>query len=166
MRNIVLIGFMGTGKSSTGRCLAERLGMRFVDMDALIETRAGKPISQIFAEEGEPHFRQLERALAQELAGQTGLVIATGGGIVLNAANIADFARTGFVICLQATPDMILQRVGHETHRPLLATGDKLGRIRELLEKRQALYDAVPHQIDTNGQTPDQVAERIVALYR
>ncbi|MCE9616188.1 MAG: AAA family ATPase [Lentisphaerae bacterium] len=163
--NIVLIGFMGTGKSSVGRCLAQRLGLQLVDMDTLIESRQQKPISRIFEEDGEPHFRVLERALAQELAGQSGLVISTGGGIVLNPDNVSDFARSGLVVCLQASPEIILQRVGHETHRPLLATGDKLGRIRELLGKRQALYDAVPHQVDTNALTPDQVADQIVALY-
>lgn len=165
-KNIVLIGFMGTGKSSVGKGLAARLGLTFLDMDAMIEQREGKPISRIFAENGEPHFRALERALTQELAARTGLVIATGGGIVLNPDNPSDFASTGLVVCLQATPETILSRVQHETHRPLLASGDKMTKIRELLAKRQHLYDAIPHQIDTNDLTVDAVVARIAALYR
>lgn len=165
-RNIVLVGFMGTGKSSVGRRLAGRLRLELLDMDAAIEARQGKPISRIFAEDGESHFRALERALTQELAAQSSRVIATGGGIVLNPENIRDFAATGLVVCLQATPETILARIGHDTQRPLLASGDKMTKIRDLLGKRQALYDAVPHQVDTDNLSPDQVASRIVALYR
>lgn len=164
-RNIVLIGFMGTGKSRVARLLADELRLQLLDMDAEIERRAAKPISRIFADEGEPHFRTLERALATELSARSGLVISTGGGVVLNPANVSDFNRTGLVVCLQASPETILARVGHETHRPLLASGDKLTKIRDLLARRQALYDAIPHQVDTNALKPEQVAHRIIALY-
>lgn len=165
-RNIVLVGFMGTGKSVTGRALARRLGRRFLDLDTLIEEREGMSIPRIFAERGEPEFRRLERALVRELAAQGDLVIAPGGGIVLNPDNIRDFAATGLVVCLRASPEMILSRVGHDSNRPLLQTDDKLGRIRELLGKRQALYDAIPHQFETDGKTDEQVAEEILAAFR
>ncbi|MDA0578348.1 MAG: shikimate kinase [Verrucomicrobia bacterium] len=165
-KSIVLIGFMGTGKSSVGKALAKRLDLTFLDMDAVIEEREGIPISEIFTSLGEAHFRALERALTQELAESHGLVIATGGGIVLNPDNARDFSRKGLVVCLQALPETILARVAHETHRPLLANGDKLTTIRKLLAKRQALYDALPHEIDTDGLTVDQVAARVIALYR
>lgn len=165
-RNIVLVGFMGTGKSVTGRALARRLGRRFVDLDTLIEEREGMSIPRIFAERGEPEFRRLERALVRELAAQGDLVIAPGGGIVLNPDNIRDFAATGLVVCLRASPEMILSRVGHDANRPLLQTDDKLGRIRELLGKRQALYDAIPHQFETDGKTDEQVAAEILAVFR
>ncbi|HMP75963.1 MAG TPA: shikimate kinase [Kiritimatiellia bacterium] len=162
--NIILVGFMGTGKSVTGRALAVRLGREFLDMDTLIENREGRTIPEIFAASGEPHFRSLERALVRELAAKQNLVVAPGGGIVLNPDNIRDFAATGHVVCLRASPEMILSRVGHDTNRPLLQTDDKLGRIRELLAKRQALYDAIPLQVETDGKSADQVADEILAL--
>lgn len=165
-RNIVLVGFMGTGKSVTGRVLAQRLGRRFLDMDTLIEERQGMTIPRIFAQHGEPHFRRLERALVQELAAQGDLVVAPGGGIVLNPDNIRDFSATGLVVCLRASPEMILSRVGQDPNRPLLQTDDKLGRIRELLGKRKHLYDAIPHQFETDGKTAEQVAEEILAEFR
>jgi shikimate kinase len=165
-RNIVLVGFMGTGKSVTGRVLAQRLGRDFLDMDTLIEERQGMTIPRIFAQHGEPHFRQLERALVRELAARGDLVVAPGGGIVLNPDNIRDFSATGLVVCLRASPEMILSRVGHDPNRPLLQTDDKLGRIRELLGKRQHLYDAIPHQFETDGKTAEQVAEEILAVFR
>lgn len=164
--NIVLVGFMGTGKSSVGRHLAGALDMRFVDMDEVIEQRAGKPIPRIFAEEGEAHFRKLERALAQELSRQTGLVIAPGGGIVLNPDNIRDFSAGGVVVCLWADAETILARVQHETHRPLLAGGDKFLKIRELLESRRKLYEAIPLRVDTNRLTVQQTAEAVLQLCR
>lgn len=161
--NLILVGFMGTGKTSTGRALAARLGREFIDMDALIELREGRSIPEIFAASGEPYFRALERALVRELAARRGLVIAPGGGIVLNPDNIRDFAATGRVYCLRASPEMILKRVGSDTNRPLLQTDDKLGRIRDLLAKRQPLYDAIPLQIETDSKTPEAVAEEILA---
>lgn len=164
--NIILVGFMGTGKSSTGRIVANRLGMAFVDMDTLIEERTGMKIPDIFAQKGEPHFRQLERALTQEWAQRENTVIAPGGGIVLNPENIADFSRSGLVICLTADPDVILNRVIHDRNRPLLEeTGDKAKRIRDLLETRRALYEEIPVRINTNELTAAEVAEQIIALY-
>lgn len=165
-RNIVLVGFMGTGKTSVGQALARRLGMEFLDMDSAIERRENKPVARIFSEHGEPFFRALERRLTEELSGRSGLVIATGGGIVLNPENIGDFSRTGLVVCLLATPETVVARVEKESHRPLLAVADKLGRIRELLEKRRPLYEAIPHRIDTSGLTVDEVADRILELDR
>lgn len=164
--NIVLMGFMGTGKTSVGKKLAATLNLRFVDMDQIIEERAGKPITRIFAEEGEPHFRSLERALVVELAAQGGQVIACGGGVVLNPDNIRDYSHSGLVVCLTATPELIFQRTASATHRPLLEQQDRLQRIKDLLEKRRALYASIPHQVDTVAQTPDQVAEAILNLYR
>jgi shikimate kinase len=164
--NIVLVGFMGTGKSTVGRLLAARLGRPFVDMDEEIERRAGRPIPEIFAREGEPAFRRLERALVRELSARSGLVIAPGGGIVLDPANVADFARSGLVACLAAAPATILARVGQDPHRPLLQGGDPLGRIVALLDRRRDLYEAIPFRIDTDGLAPEAVAERVLARFR
>ena len=164
--NIILVGFMGTGKSTVGRLVANRLGMEFVDMDPVIEDRTGRSIAAIFAEDGEARFRSLERALVTELAAREGLVIAAGGGIVLNTDNIRDFNHSGVVICLSAKPDILLQRVERETHRPLLEGGDKTKLLRERLEARRPLYNAISHQIDTTRLTPEAVADRVIALYR
>ena len=164
MKNIVLAGFMGTGKTGVGRKLADRLGRTFLDMDDVIVERQGKPIPRIFAEDGEPFFRALERDLVRELSARQGLVIGTGGGIVLNPENVADFSRTGLVVCLSATPQTILKRVEGDTNRPLLSGGDPMKKILDLLAKRQALYDAIPHQIDTSNLSLDEVVARIAAL--
>lgn len=160
--NIVLVGFMGTGKSSAGRILAERLGMTFLDMDDEIVRREGCSIPEIFRDRGEPAFRAIERAMVVELAARRNLVISTGGGIVLNPDNIRDFSRTGDVFCLQASPESILKRVEHDQNRPLLQGGDRMAKIRELLDRRKPLYDAIPRQIDTEGHRPADTAEAII----
>jgi shikimate kinase len=163
--NIVLVGFMGTGKTRVGKDVAERLGLEFIDMDDCIVERAGKPIPDIFADDGEAHFRAIERQVVVDLAGESGWVIATGGGVVLNPDNIRDFSSGGLVICLSATPEVILARVEHDTNRPLLYADDKMAKIQALLGSRQALYDAIPNQIDTSTLTADEVVDRIIALY-
>jgi shikimate kinase len=159
--SLILVGFMGTGKSAVGKLLAEKLGKKFVDMDEILAARAGKPISRIFAEDGEPRFRAMERELVRELAGQANLVIATGGGVVLNPDNIRDFSRSGQVVCLSAAPAEILRRVGNSTQRPLLNQPDPAAAIRQLLAKRQPLYDAIPLQVDTTGKTVAEVAAAV-----
>jgi shikimate kinase len=163
-RNIVLVGFMGTGKTTIGSLLAKETGMPLVDMDAIIEERAGKSINAIFAEDGEPHFRSLERDIVRELSAQGGRVVSTGGGIVLNPDNIADYAGTGLVVCLLASAEEILSRVQHDDTRPLLA-GDKQDTIVQLLETRRPLYEAIEHKFDTNGLAPETIAAQIIALY-
>lgn len=165
-RNIVLVGFMGSGKSSTGRYVAGKLGRPFLDMDTEIERREGRAIPQIFAQNGEPYFRQLERGLVQELAARTGMVIAPGGGIVLNPDNVRDFAASGLVVNLRVSPEWVLKRVGQDPNRPLLQGGDPLQRIRDLMEKRQTLYAAAPYQLETDGLTPEAVGDRVLELFR
>ena len=165
--NVVLVGFMGAGKTSVGRRLAEALAMPFIDMDADIEARAGKSITQIFAEDGEPRFRDMERSLVRELAAaQQACVIAAGGGVVLNPDNIRDFSQSGLVVCLSAALEEILRRVGNSTHRPLLNQPDPVVAIRNLLAKRQPLYAAIPVQVETTGKTVAEVAERIMEEVR
>jgi shikimate kinase len=163
-QNIILIGFMGTGKTVTGRALAERTGMELVDMDSIIEKRAGRPISNIFATDGEAAFRTMERALVQELSKRNGLIISTGGGIVLNPDNLADFEKTGLVVCLTASPETIFQRLEKDTTRPLLSGGKK-EQIAVLLEKRQPLYAAIIHQINSDNLGPEERAAAILDLY-
>ncbi|MFO7870709.1 MAG: shikimate kinase [Kiritimatiellia bacterium] len=164
-RNIILVGFMGTGKTAVGNLLASRLGMEFLDMDQVIVDRQGKPVSRIFSEDGEAYFRALERDLVRELSRSSGLVIGAGGGIVLDPDNIEDFSREGLVVCLRARPEAILKRLDGDTTRPLLADGDKLGKIRSIINTRSALYDEIPLQIDTTELSIDQVADRILEFY-
>jgi shikimate kinase len=162
--NIILVGFMGTGKTTVGKIIAGRLHKKFVDMDDVIAARAGKAISLIFSEDGEAHFRKMERELVQELASAPGQVIAAGGGIVLNPENIEDFSRTGMVICLFASEQEIMRRVSGSSSRPLLEKGDKFQRILDLLEKRRPLYAAIPSRIDTSRLTPEEVVETIMLM--
>lgn len=161
--NIVLTGFMGTGKSTVGRLLAEELGLDFVDSDDVLETEYG-PIERIFAIDGEPGFRAKERAVALSLASLHGAVIATGGGMLLDPVSAEAFERHGTIFCLRAEPTEILLRVLGDTHvdRPLLNGPDPTNRILELLTEREQFYARFT-QIITDDKTPTQVAAEICA---
>src|SRR5688500_9239803 len=134
--NVALVGFMGTGKSTVGNTLASMLRLRLVDTDALIEQRAGKRITEIFANEGEARFREYERQVVEELESLEGCIISTGGGLVINPANMESLKRHSLVVCLWASPEAIFARVGRQTHRPLLGGDNPLGKIKELLAER------------------------------
>lgn len=163
---IVLIGFMGTGKSSLGKLLARKLNFTFIDTDALIEERQGRSISAIFATDGEPFFRQLERELAGELALIQEAVISTGGGFPLNPENIQVLRQDGFIVALTATPEVIYQRIKNETHRPLLAQTDPLNRIATLLKTRAAVYQNSDLTLDTTHRTLEAMAAEVMAEVR
>ena len=164
--NIVLTGFMGTGKSTVGRLVAESLGFEFVDTDALIEARHG-PIPEIFAKQGEDGFRQMEADVARELADRTGLVIATGGRLMLDPDNEAALGASGRVFCLTASVDEIVRRIAAEdrSDRPLLTPEHLEQRVTELLEQRDEGY-ARFEQVDTDGVTAETVADSIVEQLR
>jgi 3-dehydroquinate synthase len=162
--NIVLTGFMGTGKTAVGRQVAQRLGRPFVDMDAVIEQRAGKRIAEIFAALGEPAFRQMEAELCRELADRRGLVISTGGGALVPTANRLALAASSLLVCLTAPPELVLERLAATADRPLLAASDRLERIRSLLAERSAAYATIPHQIDTTGLTVEQVVQEVIRM--
>jgi len=164
--NLILTGFMGTGKSTVGPMLARRLGMRFVDMDPTIEARAGMTIAAIFETRGEAIFRQMETALCRELAARGGQVIATGGGALLNPVNRAVLGANGLIVCLTADVDALVARLESVTDRPLLAGGDRAARMRALLEARARAYAALPAHVDTTGLTPETVTDNIVAMWR
>jgi shikimate kinase/3-dehydroquinate synthase len=164
-RNVVLTGFMGTGKTTVGRLLADDLGYRFVDTDALIEERLG-PIPDLFASHGEEAFRAIERAIAVELAGQTGLVISTGGRMMLDPANVRALSANGRVFCLVATPEEVFERVTSDPsaiERPLLQVPDPRQRIVELMSERDPEYRRFP-QLVTDARTPDAVAHDLQAV--
>ncbi|HOU15899.1 MAG TPA: 3-dehydroquinate synthase [Anaerolineae bacterium] len=162
--NLVLTGFMGTGKTTVGREVARRLGRAFVDMDDIIAARAGKPIPRIFAENGEAAFRALEAAVCAELSAQDGLVIATGGGALVDAENRRVMQRGGVVICLDATPDEILRRVGDNHERPLLNVADPRAEVARLLAARREAYAAIPWHVQTDGRAVEDVATQVLAL--
>jgi shikimate kinase len=160
--NIILTGFMGTGKTTVGKLLAGQLQRPFIDTDALIVERDGRPVATLFAEDGEAAFRAWERRVALELAQQQGLVIATGGRLMLDEVNAAALAASGQVFCLTAHPQTILARVQDGTKRPLLDVPNPAQRIALLLEARQEGYGRFP-QITTDGKTAEQVSTEIVA---
>ncbi|NNE12449.1 MAG: AAA family ATPase [Ilumatobacter sp.] len=160
--NIVLTGFMGTGKSTVARELATRTGRRAIDTDDLIERLHG-PIKALFADHGEAHFRALERSVARELGGERGLVISTGGGMLLDPANVIELTAGGRVFCLTASVDALLDRLlaDDAVERPLLAGPDPRAAIRDLLAARADAYAAF-EQVDTTWLTAAEVAESIL----
>jgi shikimate kinase len=165
-KNIILTGFMGTGKTTVGRLVANRLNRDFVDMDSLIEQREGRAISQIFAAEGEAYFRRLEAALCRELAGQNTLVIATGGGALIPEANLRALGRTGLIFCLNCEPEVLWQRIGQSENRPMLAERDegRFARLAALLAQRAPAYRRVPYQLDVTHLSPEEVADRVCTM--
>ena len=162
--NLVLTGFMGTGKTAVGREVARRLKRRFVDLDEEIVRAAGRSIPRIFAEEGESGFRAWERRVAREHGHARGLVVATGGGLVLQPEAMGWLAAGGMVVCLDASVPEILRRVGRSRNRPLLQSADRERQVRELLDQRRPLYEAVEPHVATDGLTRDQVAEAVIRL--
>lgn len=167
MKNIVLIGFMGSGKTEVGKRLAERLSYTFVDTDRLIEEKRGESVAGIFRGEGEPRFRELEVSiirdlLIRDLSGVTGHVISTGGGIVISSDNIRSLKKIGLLVWLKASPETIYRRVRSETHRPLLNVDDPLGEIKRLLTFREQFYSEADISVDTDGLEVDKIVDVII----
>lgn len=162
MQNIILIGFMGTGKTTVGRALASQLGMTQVDMDEAIVQREGRTIAEIFSDAGEAYFRDVESEVLLELVNREKLVITTGGGAVLREANRAIMLQKGLVIALDATEEEIVNRVKNDPDRPLLA-GDPRERVRILKQERSGLYQFAPIQIDTTKKSLAHILEEIQA---
>jgi shikimate kinase len=163
-QNIALVGFMATGKSAVGRNLARKLRRRFVDLDALIEKAEGRKVREIFAQEGESYFRQVEKKTLQDVLSESGQVIATGGGIVLDDDNLNLLRQRSLLIGLTASIDVLAGRVGKNSKRPLLKGADVRARIEELLHQRQSRYAQAHVVVDTSGLTIDQVVKKIVHL--
>jgi len=159
--NIILCGFMATGKTSVGKKLAEILGREFVDLDAAIEAEEGISIPIIFAERGEQAFRELESCMVERIMNRTGLVVSTGGGTVVNPRNMANLKNCGVVVALTADIPTILRRAGSGEDRPLLQTEDREERIRELLLKRAPFYAQADITIETSSITIEEAALQI-----
>ncbi len=162
MKNIVLIGFMGSGKTEVGQRLAKRLGYAFVDTDKIIEERIGKGIADVFWEYGENYFRRLEAGVVKELSDARGHVISTGGGIVLNRENILSLKKGGLMVWLKASPETIYERVRSESHRPLLNVEDPLNEIKRLLDAREKLYAEANLSVDTDRLDVGKIVDIIV----
>ncbi len=168
--NVVLTGFMGTGKTAAGRALARRVGWKFVDTDDLVRLRARRSILEIFERDGEAAFRALEREAIAGLAGRTGLVVATGGGVMADPENVKRLRTLGPLVWLRASPETILDRVSGGSDRPLLAGARtpraRLGRIRALLARREEAYAAADVVVDTDGSDPERVSLEVLRAIR
>ncbi len=165
IHNLALIGFMGTGKSVVGRMVADALHFTFLDTDHVIEARAGKSISEIFAQEGEPAFRQWERRIVEELTRRDRTVIATGGGLPTDPANLASLKTHALVVCLWASPESIWERVRAHEHRPLLNEPDPPAKIRELLTAREPHYRQADVLVNTEMRSIREVAQHVIPQF-
>lgn len=165
--NLVLVGFMGSGKSSVGRLAARTLGFPFVDTDQIVVERAGRPISDIFQTEGEAAFRALETEAIESLANKTRHVISTGGGAVLSGHNRRLLRALGFVVCLTASEDTLFERVSRNSKRPLLQTENPRATLSQLIRDRGALYREVAHHtLDTTLLPQTAAVEALVTAAR
>lgn len=156
---------MGTGKTSVGKRLSSQLRMRYVDTDDVIEKDNQRQISDIFEQDGESVFRQLESDAVNKVSELDNHVISTGGGVVLKETNVAKLKENGIVFCLRATPEEIYRRVGHQTHRPLLQTPDPMETIRTMLTERAPYYAKADHTVETTGRSFEEITADIKRIY-
>ena len=166
--NICLVGFMGTGKSTAGKIVAQQLGKRYIETDAIIEEKAGKSIPEIFSEDGELRFRELEIETIHEASSNVDTVFSLGGGAVLNQINVMYMRQSSVIICLTARPDVIFQRISNDgkEKRPLLAKDDPLQEIKKLLATRAPFYAAATDLIiETSDNDVDDIVAQIINLY-
>jgi shikimate kinase len=166
VKNVVLTGFMGAGKTEVGRVLAQQLRYVLIDVDDEIEKEQRMKIADIFREYGEPAFRDIESAMIKRLSERERAVISTGGGAVLRQENMDNLRRNGVIICLTASAVTIYERTKRNKTRPLLSVDDPLAKIKELLEFRQPYYEKADIVIDTERRSPLEVAEQIMTGMR
>lgn len=162
MKNIILTGFMGTGKTEIGRILSKKLGAKLIDIDTEIEKRQKMTITEIFKQHGEQRFRDIESEVIKEIADAENAVISTGGGAVLRQENIDNLRKKGIIICLMASPETILKRTRHNKDRPLLQVENPLQKIKELIEFRKPFYEKADLMVDTEGKNPLEIAGEII----
>ncbi|MNJ32950.1 shikimate kinase [Paenibacillus bouchesdurhonensis] len=163
--NIILVGMMGTGKTTVGAVLAEMAGYRLIDLDKRIEEETKCTIPELFANQGEQYFRDIESTLLRSVLQEGEVVLATGGGAVLREENRSVMLENGWVVALTADLESILKRVGEDPGRPLLAGGAR-ERVTVLLEERKHAYDFAQAIFDTSGKNPDILASEILMRYR
>ncbi|MEW6161722.1 MAG: shikimate kinase [Nitrospirota bacterium] len=162
MKNIVLTGFMGTGKTEVGKELSRLLNMGLIDVDTEIEKSQEMTINEIFKKFGEPRFREIETEMIKKVSENKNVIISTGGGAALKQENIDVMRKNGVIVCLVATPETILKRTSHNSNRPLLQVEDPFGRVKELLNYRRPFYEKADIMVDTEGKTPLQIAGEII----
>lgn len=163
-QTIAITGFMAVGKSAVGRTLARRLKRQFVDLDKVIEKTEGMKVKDIFAQKGESYFREHEKQALAEVLKHENQVIATGGGAIIDEENLGLLREKTLLVCLTASPDALLKRIGAGSKRPLLKDADRKNRIEELLQLREERYARAHLSIDTTDLTINQVAERIIEM--
>lgn len=164
--NLALIGFMGTGKTSVGRLMADQLHFDYLDTDDMIQFRTGRTITSIFREDGEAAFRELEQQVVRELAARRRTVISTGGGLPTNAENLASLKTHALTVCLWASPEKIWERVRNQTHRPLLCGPNPRLKIAELLAAREPFYRQADVLINTDLRSVREVVQQVIHQYR
>ena len=162
--NIYLVGFMATGKTCVGRELAAKRKMRFLDLDDLIELKEKRSISDIFTQDGESWFRRIEKRVLKEVAREEGFVVACGGGIVIDPENIKIMKESGVVVCLEASPGVILKRTVGTSHRPLLNVCNPMEQVEHLLKLRAPFYARADYAIDTSKLSVEQVTQKIIGI--
>ena len=161
MRNIVLVGFMGTGKTAVAKILAEKLGMKYVSTDDLIEKKEGMPITDIFSKKGENRFRSVEKDVVRGVSEMENAVIDAGGGAVMDNENIENLKKKGTIICLWAEPETILERTKKYGQRPLLNVENPIEKIKELLNYRKPFYERADYHIHTSRMSAEKVTDEI-----
>lgn len=156
---------MGTGKTSVGKIVAKKLKLKFIDADSLIERITGMKISDIFDKLGENRFRDLETELVKNISNKKGVVISTGGGVVIREENLVNLKKNGIIFCLKASEETIYKRVKDNKDRPLLQVENPIERIRNLIKQRTSLYEKADFVIDTDGLSQEDVADKIIKEY-
>jgi shikimate kinase len=164
--NIALIGFMGTGKTSVGRLVADQLRFDFLDTDEMIQTSTGRSITDVFTQDGESAFRALEQKVVEELAARKKTVIATGGGLPVHPQNLNLLKTHALVVCLWSSPERIWERVRYQNHRPLLHGENPQAKIRELLAAREPFYKEADVLLNTELRSVREVAQQVIHQFR
>jgi len=164
-KNIVLVGLMGSGKSTAGKMLAEKLDWSFIDTDSLIEKRAGQSITDIFKNKGEPYFRELECSIIKEISTSSSCIISTGGGCLEREENILNLKQNGVLFYLYAPPEVLYERIKEDNTRPLLNNDNPLGVLKNLLIKREKFYNQSDIKIDTINITVEELVNLIIEKY-
>lgn len=162
--NVYLVGFMGAGKTAVGKLVARKLRREFIEMDAIIEKQEGAKIVDIFAQKGEPYFRDLEKKLLKKLSNRNELVVSCGGGVICDPENLKLLKSSGKVFSLIVSAETAYERTKGECCRPILNISDPLAKIKELLAKRSTCYRQAHYQINTDELSIEQVANKVVDI--
>lgn len=163
-KNIVLVGFMGSGKSMISKLLGKRLGRKVISTDEVIIKKAGVPINQIFKDKGEAYFRQLEKDVVTEVSKESGCIIDCGGGVIINESNIESLKKAGVLFYLEASADFLYEQIKISGKRPLLDVDDPKAKIEELLKERLSFYLKADYTVASEGQSIERVSEEIASI--